>query len=474
MTSPADTIDARRQRWDDVWLLFVCTWSVAVLFHLAGNSRLAPGWAKAVVGIAALWVLARPRTRLPVAVLGAGVLGITWLEAPLLSNHLLLHAFVAAVVLGGMAVPGRTIPELMRRVHAPLRLTLLAFYGFAALAKLNADFFDPAVSCGVQFLQEAAASWNASDLVDDWSSAVQRGVAVMVATVELAVPILLAVRRTRQGGVLLALGFHFVLALNRDHRFFDFSSVLVALFLLFLSPEVASRSVDGMRSVRSALADRWSSGPELVRLLALAVGAVLVVIVTGSRPWNTDWFLLRAGVWTWFAYGIVTFALAAWAVRQTAITSGPLLTPGFRPLLLLLPAIAVLNGLAPYLELKTATSWNMYSNLRIVDGESNHLLARRGLPVTRAQERLVQVVSATGVDLSFYIGSDWFLPEPTLLDAIADRSGAEVSGWVDGQPAMYRGGIEPARPIWRQKLQVFRSVDGRGPSSCQVVFGPAR
>ena len=39
---------------------------------------------------------------------------------------------------------------------------------------------------------------------------------------------------------------------------------------------------------------------------------------------------------------------------------------------LLVPLLVVANGLTPYLELKTGFGWNMYANLRTVDGESNH------------------------------------------------------------------------------------------------------
>jgi hypothetical protein len=41
--------------------------------------------------------------------------------------------------------------------------------------------------------------------------------------------------------------------------------------------------------------------------------------------------------------------------------------------------LAAANGVAPYLELRTAAAFNMYSNLRVVDGSSNHFLFNPGL-----------------------------------------------------------------------------------------------
>lgn len=474
MTLPSALVEQPKAGDLDRWLVFATTWALAVLFHLAGNSWLAPWWGKALLGLGALAVLARPRSVAPVVVLALAVLANVWLEAPLLSNHFLLHGMIALVVLG-VVVLGPTGPErAMAHMLGPLRLLLLAFYGFAALAKLNHDFFDPAVSCGAQFLRESASSWGFGSLVDDLGAGPNRAIAVAVAGIELSVPILLAVRRTRVVGVVVAVAFHFVLAINQDHQFFDFSAVLVVLFLLFLPSETVAALVDRLRRLSTGLRHRWTSGPELLRLGGIAVAATVAVGAAWSEELDLRWVLHDAGVWSWLGYGMATLVVVALAVRGSPERAGPLLAPGTRRILLAVPVLAVLNGLTPYVEVKTAASWNMYSNLAVVDGESNHLLVRRGLPLTDAHERLVEIIEADGVDLGFYIGSDWRLPEVMLEDHLAERPGAVVVGLVDGEEVRYDGGQGGARPTWRQKLQVFRAVDGEGPVGCQPSFGPAR
>ncbi len=67
---------------------------------------------------------------------------------------------------------------------------------------------------------------------------------------------LLVVRRTRYLGVVVALGFHFMLALDRTHQFYDFSSILLPLFVLFLPEQFAVDVRDAV--ARTSVASRAS------------------------------------------------------------------------------------------------------------------------------------------------------------------------------------------------------------------------
>jgi hypothetical protein len=454
-----------------VWLLFSVTWALAVLFHVAGNPRLAPAWGRGILGAAAVLTLARPRDPRAAVPLAVAVLVNVWLEAPVLANHWLLHGFIAVVVLGG-AVRLRTSPgEVAARIAGPLRFTLLAFYAFAAFAKLNADFFDPSVSCAVLYLEESASSWGLRSL-GDLTGVMGRSVAVVVAAVEVSVPVLLVLRRSRNVGVVVALAFHFVLAVDRSHQFFDFSSVLAVLFLLFLAPETVERLLEVATGMRDRIGRTWESGPEILLLVALAAAALVVVVASGPGDWPAPRLLREVGVWTWLLYGgalVVVVALVA--MRRSPL--GHLFTPGAGRALYVIPLVAAVNGTLPYLEVKSAASWNMYSNLAVVDGSSNHLVVRSGLPLTGGHERLVEIVDPGATDLAFYAGGPWLVPEPMLLDYLAEQDGTVVIGRVDGRTEEYRGGEGPVRPEWRQKFQVFRAVDPEAPVRCQPSFGPA-
>lgn len=476
MSSTTESGDRRAE----LWSFFIVTWAVAVLFHVWGNARLAPEWGRALLVAAALAVLARPRSAwLSLPLVGA-VLANVWLEAPTLGNHWLLHGFLALVVaLSVLAARGEPGPSI-ERVVPPARLLLLAFYSFAAFAKLNEDFFDPDASCAVFYLRESADSWGALELVDGLSSSAEVGVALVVAGTELLIPLLLYLRRTRHVGVVVALCFHYVLAIDRTHQFFDFSAVLAVFFLLFLDPELRIGILDRIHDLGRRLQRRWSSGPELARLLLLGLVGVASVYAAGPDDWtDAPGQLRQIGVVVWLLAGAALIILVVGAVgaerRSHGLTARQSLTTADQPLWVLgLPLLAVLNGLTPYLEIKSGTGWNMYSNLAVVDGESNHLVVPSGLALTGGHERLVRVTDTTEPSLLFYDGDPWLIPEVQLRDFLADRPETVVEGRIGEEMVRYVGAEQSARSEWRQKFQVFRAVDGERPTGCQPSFGPAR
>ncbi len=464
------------------WRAFAVLWAVSVLLHLAGNTRLAPAPVQALVGGAAVAVLATGGRRTAAAGLAVAVVVGVWAEAPVLANHWLLHGLLALLVLAVVADPSGPA-GWYRRLVGPGRLLLLGFYGFAAFAKLNADFLDPAVSCATFYLRESIASWGGDGFADGVvSGPVEASVAPLVAFVELSVPVLLVLRRTRVLGVVVALTFHLVLALDRTHQFFDFSSVLAVLFVLFLPPEVLGQLRQAGQRATRAVATRRASAPELGRLLGLAVAALAVVVVAGPRSWPAPPLLRDLGVLVWIGIGTALPILVWRAARATGspwVGTDEALVPGVSRtawrhavLLLLVPALAVANGLTPYLELKSGFGWNMYGNLSVVDGASNHLVVRRGLPLTDAHDRLVAIEHTTDPRLEGYVDR-WLLPEVQLEDFIAGRA-VVVRGTVDGEPVTYDGRDVDARPTWQRKLLVFRAVDADGAVDCQPSFLPAR
>ncbi|MBW3665715.1 MAG: HTTM domain-containing protein, partial [Actinobacteria bacterium] len=262
----------------DAATLFATMWAVAVLFHvLSGPMRFqafpptALGLVLLGAGVTAVAVLVRPHDlRWLVALAGFQIVSV-WLEAPLLGNHWLIAGFVDLALLVAAAMVWwrqRTFDaDRVFAVFAPAaRWVLLISYGFAAFAKLNHAFLDPTVSCATFFARESLAAFGLDHLVTGGASQTVIGATLAV---ELAIPVLLLVRRTRIAGVVLAVGFHTVLALDLAHPFFDFSTVLFALFVLFLPPPFAGW-------LRSKLAARGRVG----RLLQ-AGGHVILVVVAG-------------------------------------------------------------------------------------------------------------------------------------------------------------------------------------------------
>jgi hypothetical protein len=246
--------------------------------------------------------------------------------------------------------------------------------------------------------------------------------------------------------------------------FSDFSSVLLALFVLFLPASFAS--------------DVMGRHRERVRAAVAAVAAMLLLL-QWTRG-NTR--LYRDGLgWAWVLFDVVVLALVA---RFLLRPHPPAVERPFSfrrhgvpAWMALVVVLVVLNGLSPYLELRTAYAFNMYSNLQTADGESNHLLVTRTLPVADFQSDLVRITATNDSGLQPYVGA-FDLPFLQLRDYLSRHPGASLTYVRDGvERSVARAADDPALvepvPSWESKLFAFRSLDQTPPADCQPSFLPA-
>ena len=138
-------------------------------------------------------------------------------------------------------------------------------------------------------------------------------------------------------------------------------------------------------------------------------------------------------------------------------------------------ALVLLTGLSPYLELRTAYAFNMYSNLQTVDGDSNHLLVTRTLPITNFQADRVQIVSSNDPNLFAYAAQQFELPFIGLRAYLSEHPEASLTYVRSGvRHTVARASDDPALvqpvPSWEAKLFAFRSIDQTSPALCQPSF----
>lgn len=460
--------------------LFRVTFAVATLFHLAGNPAtgfddrtpwLVP--VQAAIGVLAVVVLARP-AREGAFLLLAGVVPLSaWLEAPVVGNHWVLASALALTYLLARAVSATRAAESTAALFAPAaRVVLLLAYAFAAFSKLNTGFFDPATSCAVYYQDQMVSSWGLPGLSLAGRGDLGVGVAVAAACVELSVPVLLLRARTRRHGVLLAMGFHWFLALDLDQHFWDFSAVLFAAFLLFLD----DRQTDALLERAARVTRRVRPSVRLL-LATLGLGAAAVATASAALGGPPGLVLLSVvlGHATWWVLGTAVLAGTGLTLRGTGVGDGVRLRS--RAVMLLVPAVVVLNGLSPYLELKTGYGWNMYSNLRTVAGVTNHLLVPTTLDLTGAQRDRVQVIRSSDARLTAREDVELVWSEfVEYAHAHPDESVTyRRGGRVHDAPTL---ADDPATAAPTSqlglRLQSFRAVDVSGGDRCIDTFGPAR
>lgn len=466
----------------DLLALFAVLWALAAVWHLLGNTLTAPAWAQGFLALGVGLVLLRPGAPLPLAVLASGGLLTMWEEAPLLGNHWLLAGFVNLAILlaVGVGAARRRVgdrADLADRLFPAARLSLLGFYAFAGFAKLNSSFFDRSVSCAVFYFHESTSSIGLGGLHAGGDAWVERGVIIATVLVELSIPLLLVVRRTRTVGVLLGLVFHSVLAVDRSHQFFDFSAVLFPLFVLFLPPSSGTWVAERVGSIRARLALRHEGVPARAHLALVAVpvtAAVFVAIDVVSPRWGVD-----IGWWPWQVYAAGMIGTTVAFLRQHPAAAPPGHLRPHHLLFLAVPLLVVFNGLTPYLELKTGYGWNMYANLQMVDGTSNHLIVRRSLPLTDEQKDLVRILDTNAPGLGRYVANGYGLTWRQLRAYLAKHPRVRITYERGGETVALQQAsdrpelVEPV-PAWREKVQLFRAIDLEEPIRCVPTFGPAR
>ncbi len=431
---------------------FVALWSAAVLFHLAANggellAGSATGLLQLVMAAVAVVVLVAPNRPLVVA-LTALYLAVLWRKLPVVGNHEIVLGLVALLILGESLIGDR-----VERLLAGGRALLIVAYGFMAFSKWNWGFWDPVESCAVVFADGLVAPVGGGWLLDRTVVAV----AVIVATtlIESAIPLLLLLRRTRPVGLVIAVGFHAVLALDPVGHVWDFSATLLPLFLAFADPAVHRRFDRLLAGAR-----RGPMGPKAVAVSSvLAIQALIMGGVTPLPTW--------------------TVAFSAW-LALLVLVGAVLFRVGHRPLVRLavgpvdgrnglarrhLPvvALAVAIGVGPYLGLRSAAAFNMYANLRVVDGDSNHLVVP-ALGWADDPGTLV-AVDEPGSDpiLAYYAERDLLVPAENMARHLAFVSDHEPAGADVG------GGLADHL---RAKLLFRRAVDGTGADRCARAWGP--
>ena len=440
------------------WDWFQRLWAVGVIAHIVGNPRVGEvigevtilGVVSLVLGLVALAAVLRPDDRRLLLGLAVLVPVSAWLEAPVLSNHWLLATFVSFALLAAL-VTQRTwawFSTTGRALH-------LAFYGFAAFAKLNTDFFEPTVSCAVVFANQTLSSAGLPTLGVDRPLAV--ALPVVIVGIELAIPVLLLRARTRFAGVVLGVAFHSLVSFDLGQHFYDFTGILLPLFLLWLP----STRLDGL-------------GEYLRERTQFIVGLVLILFVVASIMPQTQVTALLLGegfflVWIPFAIALTVYVVSLRIVSHDTSYRPPDL------LAWVFAAAVILNGLMPYAEIKTANAWNMYSNLAVVDGTSNHLIVRTALPGGSGHEGLVEVLSSDDPGLIRYVDSGWLLPDRTFRQYLAGSPEIGIEFHQDGTTYAGMGSdFGEGSSSLIEKLFVLRAVDSTAPARCQTVWLPAR
>jgi len=442
----------------DQAVVFSGLWALAHVGHVLRKSQPSEPIAWLLL-LAALLLLIRPSASRRLA--GVAVAQLLYLadRMPVTDNHAYLLGFAnLGLSTALVASRGRGF-----RLPVPyLVLTLLLSYGAAAVAKLNAGFFDVGVSCAVEMLYDAVA---VAGLAPGSLRAVEPVMPFLIAAIELTVPLALLLPRTRRAAVVLVVLFHWGLSLSPTATAIDFTLVVYSLVFLALPAQAATRIRAGAARVAALLPAARRARIAAVALLA-AFLAVSLVTGWGGPGSNRNWLWLALAA---LAVGSALIVLAL-GTRAERSAVGPLSRPGL-PILpyAALVLVQLANIGAPYLGIKTSGSFVMYSNLQTERGQSNHFLIPR-LPRPAPMDDLVEVVASSNRELGATAASGDLVSWHELRRDLSRDPEASISYRRGGVLHVHEQAREDpelvARDFWRHKLIGHRSFDPRR-ASCR-------
>lgn len=371
------TVADRPGRWGDEvndgagFQAFTVAFVAAFLLDFAEDWQ---PWPVALAFVAlAIWVVSRPSVgRLTLW----SALSAWWIvhHLPALSNHYSLYLLIAAAIVGAASVQSARARRLAsgREIWPALRpalaLTTVVMYFGAGFHKLNSAFFDPSVSCALDYADRFSLWYHLPALPRSaWAVAAVGGATLFW---EVGGALALLMRRTQWLVLLICATAHGLLSLM---MFYDFSALAIALFVSFVPQKGRARIDDRARVY----------GPSIIGLTMAAWGIHQLVSFANTQRIVGAAFVIVAG---WFLLA----DFGSW--RRV----GAPVIERWHPVALLLPAAVLLLAATPYLGLRTTGNLSMFSNLRTEEGQTNHLVVPEGTQLFGYQHDVVIVQSDAG------------------------------------------------------------------------------
>lgn len=376
-----------------------------------------------------------------------------WAGAPVTSNSTFLRGMLMVTIgLAGVwhLLRGASWEEFLRSVRPVARMLLMIMYTFGIFHKINTGFLDPEVSCAVTLwrLMPPPLSWLDVPLVHYltiYGTFVAEG----------AIMVMLVVARWRHWGIGLGIAFHGMLAFSAYAVYPAFSTLSVLLHLLFLSPAAA---------LKITQSPGYAAYHGVMRRPA---GILAMLVLLGVYAW----FVQRG---TYGMAGPLWALMVAWPLAAIFL-GGRGAEPGetsarffWSPTqgLNLVTLFFFLNCIGPYFGLKTAQTMNMFANLHLEGGVSNHLVFRNPPAPFGYLDKVVTVTEAEAP-------LAWMARDATrgfvyyhFLTILERAPKARVSYAINGVPQgsalaadlLARDG-DILHPAWVRKFFHFRNVN---------------
>ena len=309
-------------------------------------------------------------------------------QAPVSSNHTIVRNFVLlGYWMSFFYAMFRSLKwsDIFTNFTMAGQASLLVMYFFGVFHKINSDFLNPDVSCAVGLWEKMPWPLYQVDHPFMHYLAIYGTFAV-----ETILVLMLFSKRFRHIAVVFGILFHLLLAMSSYAMYISFTTLAISLHCLFLNEDSAKKiqSSQFMQAVRARVMNPL--------YLVLGVVLTLCMVIAG---------MMRQ-------YSIVTLLMLplvlpfCFAVMRYGASDKPLLSISNRlPTTVIgvfLGGLFFLNCWMPYLGLKSAQAVNMFANIRLEGGVSNHLIMNKPPKAFNYLEDVIIIDSVEGSKALLY------------------------------------------------------------------------
>lgn len=382
------------------------------------------------------------------------------IQAPISSNHTIVRNFV---VLGYWIsffyamFKSLKWSDIFTNFTVAGQASLLVMYFFGVFHKINSDFLNPETSCAVTLWREMPWPLHTIDTPIMHYLAIYGTFAV-----EGILVLMLFNRRLRHIAVVFGILFHILLALSNYAMYISFTTLAISLHCLFLNEESAKNIIDSrfMQAVKVRV-----TNPAYFALAIILMG---LVMLAGLYRQYTLVTMLMLPLLLPFCYAIIRYGASQKPLLKASNRLSASVIGVF------LGAVFFLNCWMPYLGLKSSQAVNMFANLRLEGGVSNHLVMKNKPRPFFYLEDIVTIEDANdAAKLKYFQQDDVGMIYYDLLTHLDEKPAAVVSYSRGGVRYVNMTAEKLASDIdtklhskWFRKWFHFDEVDLERPELC--------
>lgn len=504
---------------------FATLYMTAVFLELAEKWRY-PGFTALMAALAAVLILTGVTRRTFFVFLAASTAHSVFVQFPDVANHVNVEIYCNILMMVGIAYSlsrPREFPtddDFFDMTRPVLQATLILVYAVAGFDKLNTDFLNPEVSCVRSLVGDLTRMATLRPFGVPNGLLLATGAALVPAALlpvrAAGRPLSPAARLVAMGPVLLAAALALELGPGLPRGVGG--AAIIAMAAMVIMWELGGGLLLAVPKAQGpVLAFSWTMHTMLsfigfVDFGALALALLFTFVprryqelarepatVFGRRLSRAQLYFgicILSGVFSGLHRRLgaaVCFNLAALVLFWPLLAArfGPVPRPAWDGVslrngstprwLFLFPAVLLLHGLTPYLGLRTAGNFSMFSNLRTEGARSNHLLlGRNPLKLWGYQEDVVKFVRIE--DRTAAIGYQYQPLEGHELPVVEFRKLVEKwthAGATVPMAIEYRGRVYETQDIvrdpvwhaagrdWEMRLMDFRVIQPEGPNRCR-------